>query len=268
MIFCADHLPSLNGDYAKEDKENMQDVMIDIETLSTEMNALIVSIAAVKFNVYDKSVKGDSINLLVDVSSYLTCTKEKIEPTDADCPYFISSSTITWWLQQPSYEGVFLAQPRLPLRDALLQLTAFCSGISRYWCQGMNFDPIVLENSYKQESLTPPWKFYEWRDSRTAVNLFPKHYFPLKPVNAHDALADCHYQIENLYIVYERLMYKPPAGFVPEGKDWICTCCGSLNFKKRAVCFKCQKPQPLTLPTRSGSFSNKLNNHDTWTSAR
>ena len=230
----------------------MADVMIDVETLSTEYNALLVSIAAVKFNVYDKEIPRESLNLLIDISSYLTCTKENIEFTNAECPYTVSSSTITWWLQQPSYEGVFLAQPRMSLRQALVQLTAFCAGSGRYWCQGMNFDPIVLEHAYKQEGLNPPWKFYEWRDSRTAVNLLPKHYFPSKPVNAHDALADCNYQIENLYIVYERLLYRPPPTFIMEPRDWICACCGSLNFKKRTVCYKCQKP-PTQLPS-AGSF--------------
>ena len=55
------------------------DIMIDIETVSTKTNALIVSIAAVTFNVYKHHQPIRQLELLVDVSEYIDKKLNKIE---------------------------------------------------------------------------------------------------------------------------------------------------------------------------------------------
>ena len=175
------------------------DVMIDIETLSTNYDAALLSIAAVKFNPFDKTeALYEEFQLFVDIE----------DCKDKGCT--ISEDTMTWWQTQPEEVRKinFESQPRLSLTEALSQLSSFCRGVKRYWCQGMNFDPIVLENAYKIVGLKPEWKFWEWRDSRTISRLIHFTNIPKKPKNAHDAIEDCKYQIQVVQTVFDKLNIK------------------------------------------------------------
>jgi len=173
------------------------DIMIDIETASTQNNAVILSIGIVAFNVYDPTVKREELEILIDKK-------------DGDnLGLHTCENTMKWWEQQKkeAIDKAFNEEPRFTTKEGLTQLLSFCKSFpkcKRYWCQGINFDPIVLENAFKCTSVEVPWKFYQLRDSRTIKDLL-SYVSIKKPESAHSAIADCNYQIDILHYVYKRL---------------------------------------------------------------
>lgn len=163
------------------------DIMIDIESLATQPDAVILSIAAVKFDPFDDyQEKGvdfqdlPTLNLLVDVDS---------QPNRV-----VSDSTLSWWGQQDPavQERVFNTNGRLSFEQALGQLHKFIwnSG-GRVWAQGTHFDISILEHAYRSLDQPYPWQYWQARDSRTLLDLVKVDL----PNATHDAVADCHRQI-------------------------------------------------------------------------
>lgn len=169
------------------------DCMVDIETVGTAHNAAILSIAAVRFDSLSRSDSIKTLEILIDVDSCFNAGLSWDE------------GTIKWWSQQ-SKEIQFKAfeqQPRISLTEALDQLSHFVSGSSRLWCQGMNFDPVILESAYIATDKFLPWKYWQWRDSRTLMSMFRN--LPKKDSNAHDALYDAVWQAKIVQDCIKRL---------------------------------------------------------------
>jgi len=174
----------------KKIKTGFTDVMIDLETCSTETNALICTIGIVKFNLFDPNVIPQSTTILVD----------KADAENAGL--HISESTMSWWERQPEeakYEA-FNKTPRLSLRSALDDCNAFCKGMERYWCQGTNFDVVVLEQAMKTVNVKPVWKFWQWRDCRTVSKMVQS--LPKREGTHHSAEQDALYQVACLRHVF------------------------------------------------------------------
>jgi hypothetical protein len=235
------------------------DVMIDIETTSTKNNACILSIGVVAFNLFSTLDENNinSLELLIDKKS---CD---------DIHLHTCENTMKWWsIQKPEVrKRAFEDGPRLTIKDALVQLSEFCKKIKckRYWSQGINFDYIVLENAYTQLNLSPVWKFWQLRDSRTIQHMLTD--IPSKPEDAHDAISDCKHQIKVIQYVYNKLMPEQMSNsnntttFTSTNTslsssssyssiynfrkgDWKCSVCNASNFSTRLNCFKCDSFEP------------------------
>ena len=164
------------------------DTMIDIETIATDPDAVIVSIAAVKFDPFDdyrqKGVTvGDlpGFNMLIDIDS---------QPDRK-----ISDSTLSWWSQQDPVvqESIFgESHPRHTLTEGLEALHKFVwnSG-GRVWAQGTHFDIAILEHAYRSINRAYPWQYWAVRDSRTLLDMVAVNL----PAATHDAMEDCFRQI-------------------------------------------------------------------------
>ena len=130
-------------------------ICIDLETLSTRSNAVIVTIAAVKFNFLGDTVEKFCIN---------------VNPREGKLlGLHISKETLDWWrLQRPEATKAWMTS-QVGLGDALDQLDAFCgpSKHTMYYSQGINFDFPILESSYEVLERQSPWKFWNLRDTRT-----------------------------------------------------------------------------------------------------
>ena len=217
------------------------DCMIDIETLSTDYHALIVSIAAVRFESYNETFVPQSLILNIDISENVRINSETLDfQTIVESRNFkISPDTLKWWSTQHKdvFSNTFLSTPRYPLAEALDKLTTFCQGVQRFWSQGINFDPIVLEHAYQTVGLNPPWKYFEWMDSRSISRLVS--FLPTRPQHAHDALVDCNYQISVVHHVYKKLNIKP------DGNVWNCEICKYFNLKTKDFCSNCETEKPL-----------------------
>ena len=171
----------------KKIKYTFTDVMIDIETCSTDNNAQILSIGIVKFNLFSEENNTETYTIYIDQSS---CKD-----------YHIDENTMKWWEKQPKsvYDDAFTQGPRVSMKEACEKLNEYCRFSTRYWCQGMNFDCVILTNAFKKEEVTPVWKYWQWRDSRTVQNMCKQN----KVKNNHTALSDAINQVETVKFVFK-----------------------------------------------------------------
>ena len=114
--------------------------MIDIETLSTDPSALVVSIGAVRFG-----------NRLGE-EFYKPCFfQQKDRKMDI--------STIRWWMQQEEAGRNVFKEEAVSLREALIELRDFIDREDRIWANGAIFDIGILQNALTQYKQKLPWKY-------------------------------------------------------------------------------------------------------------
>ena len=170
------------------------DVMLDLETLSTRPESVIVTIGAVKFDPWGEDVDTDNgLYYRVNVDEQLALDRHVLE------------STIEWWGTQPEdvREEALGEGNRVSLDDMTRGLNKLLVGVENIWCQGPAFDIVILENLYRQLSKPTPWQFWQIRDSRT---LFGTHGDPREKDRkaAHNALMDCYYQAIGVQHIYKQ----------------------------------------------------------------
>jgi hypothetical protein len=175
------------------------DVMLDLETLSTRPNAVILSLGAVKFDPYSTRIDVDEgINVRIDVDEQTELGRH------------VQQETIDWWATQPKevQEEAFGESQRISLAELIKRLNKFLVGADNIWCQGPVFDIAILEDLYRQLGIPTPWQFWQIRDSRT---LFGVHGDPRdrNREGAHNALVDCCYQAIGVQEIYQQQGVKP-----------------------------------------------------------
>lgn len=175
----------------------MKHVMVDIETLGTNYDAVILSIGAVKFGPKEGIIDKEktfyrNISLISTMDIGLT----------------VSADTIRWWFDQSSDAREKLKDPEtVPIKDALESFTAWFSGSNYLWANGTTFDPVILQTAYNRCDLHSPWHYTCVRDMRTIIALAKDLRDYKKPKNEgvkHNALADALWQAECLIDVYQQ----------------------------------------------------------------
>ncbi len=165
----------------------MSHIMLDIETLSTTSNSLVLSIGAVPFDL--KSVyKPHGVHLTLNWQEQLDLGRE------------VSESTLRWWLNgSEKARKAVLSGTGSKLKPALTKLSAMIekhldrdSGI---WGKGPDFDVVIVNSLFKAAKMPTPWSFWQSRDVRTALMCSeangvskPKGHVP------HNALSDAIFQ--------------------------------------------------------------------------
>jgi len=157
----------------------MTDLMLDLETMSSGSEAVIIQIGACYFDRYTGEI-GSSFLVNVDFVS------EKIGEFDG--------STICWWLNQAK-EGNLLTFLNNPVKccEALRQFKAFVKDAKQIWSHA-TFDFVIIQEALKRFKIKPlPYRAA--RDIRTLVDLagLPKQD---TSVTTHDALEDCIFQVK------------------------------------------------------------------------
>lgn len=179
----------------------MKNVMLDIETLGTKTNSVILSIGACYFNPSTSEI-GDTLSVHIDVNS---CIRNGLE---------MDASTVMWWLGQDKD-----AQSKITggqsnskdIKDALVMTSEFIDSYSQVWGNGSTFDNTIVKNAYDKCSMDVPWKFWNDRDVRSIVELGyqigfnPKLDMPFEGVR-HDALDDAIHQAKYVSAIWQRLM--------------------------------------------------------------
>lgn len=170
----------------------MRDIMIDLETLATTADAVIVSIGAVKFDA--KKIDDNAFYTPISLESNLVMKRR------------ISESTLSWWMQQADAARKVFSEPNETLESALDQLTSWIGrGEYRIWSNGASFDIPILEHAYAQFGVEPPWKFWNSRCYRTVKSLpMVKSIKAPTAAVAHNALADAAVQAEHLQLIWEQ----------------------------------------------------------------
>ena len=175
--------------------------MIDLETLSTKPNAVILSIGAVEFDIETGDI-GESFFININVQD---CLNHGLE---------VEGSTIVWWLEQSDDARSKITNSHAAmLEDALDSFTAFFKNNYQVWGNSARFDLGILHNAYDKVGKRTPWNFRKERCVRTLVSMAPEvkanHFFTGVP---HDPIDDCKNQIKYCVATWNKLTYKPHGG--------------------------------------------------------
>ncbi len=176
------------------------DVMLDLETLSTRPESVILTIGAVKFDPWSDDVDAEhGLYYRVNVDEQLALGRH------------VQEETVQWWGRQPAevFEEAMGEHDRVSVETMCADLNRFLVGVNSIWCQGPAFDIVILENLYRQLVKPTPWQFWQIRDSRT---LFGVHGDPRDKERkaAHNALMDCYYQAIGVQEVYKHAKIPNP----------------------------------------------------------
>lgn len=173
--------------------------MLDIETLSTRPNAVILSLGAVRFDPFSERIDiAKGLDVKVDVDEQTAIGRH------------IQEETLNWWAtQSPEIQEAALSeQGRIGLKEFTKQLNKMMVGVDQIWCQGPAFDMVIIEDLYRQLNKPTPWQFWQVRDSRTLFGVFgdPRE---KNRAEAHNALIDCVYQAVGVQEIYKNQNVKP-----------------------------------------------------------
>lgn len=184
--------------------EKYGNVMIDIETLSTHTNAVVIEVAAVEFNKVTGEI-GEVFHQRVKNDYWFLLRNRHIDP-----------SILKWWMQQSEEARKNLIEEKETDNDIITILELLNAFIIRcdnpcyekdvdertvtVWGNGSTFDISILQNLYEDVNILPiPWKFWAVNDVRTIVSLNPKVKENCKfEGTKHCAVDDCKHQIKYL----------------------------------------------------------------------
>ena len=177
-------------------------LMIDIETLDTEVSAAIVSVAAMTFDPRGEGIDDEqTFSLTIDQRSNEAHGRS------------VSQGTLNWWAaQSPEAWDATFGGPHVELSSALRQFTRWINKLSptctRVWAKDPDFDVNILRHACVGLNLIWPFKFWEGRSCRTAIELaYPEGSFPHIATDgpAHDAIVDVKKQIIEIQHAYHVL---------------------------------------------------------------
>jgi hypothetical protein len=173
------------------------DVMLDLETLGTRPECVILTLGAVKFDPFTMNDPGPGLYIRPDVDEQIAKGRE------------VQDDTMLWWLDQTEdvREEALGTEGRISVEEMYKQLNRFLVGVNTIWCQGPVFDIAILENLYRQYGWPTPWQFWQIADSRTAFKMHGDPRVKGK-VGLHNALEDCVSQATAIQQVYHNLGLK------------------------------------------------------------
>ncbi len=170
----------------------LPDIMVDIETLDTTPNAVILSIGAVFFDELTGEL-GDEFYINVDPSSQ----RWRV----------VNSDTVLWWDGQgKAAQDKLTEEPVVPLRNALVMLKEFMGSKAKLWSNGPTFDEMILRSAFDQCNGTFPIGYYNSRCCRTNFALAAR--LGIKktaPTVKHDALSDAIAQAKTVMAVSAKI---------------------------------------------------------------
>jgi hypothetical protein len=158
--------------------------MIDLETLGTSTDAVVLTIGGVKFDPNTMSPTYDEFYYRIEVDEQLN-NGRSVDP-----------DTLDWWAKQdPTVMEEALGDGnRTPVDTVLDALRKWMAGVDCLWAHGVAFDVVLMETLYKDYDKPHPWPFWKVKDSRTLFGILPKDPRKTKTFEAHNALEDAKIQ--------------------------------------------------------------------------
>lgn len=166
--------------------------MVDLETLATSPDAVILTIGAVTFDPASNKIF-DKLYYRVDVES---CDRLGMTVND---------DTVEWWSKQAAdvQTEAFAEDNRVPIEEVIEKFHKFAWNCDAFWSHGATFDLVILDCYYRKLNKVPPWNFWQIRDTRT---LFDLGYDPEMPKEGlHNALEDASRQAIGVQTIYRKL---------------------------------------------------------------
>lgn len=162
-------------------------IMVDIETLGKHAGCIILSLGAVAFDPKDPNKAGETFYANID-------------PFDMQqYGFHTDPDTVEWWKGQSEEAKASLLVDRKPAVVVLKDFIQWFHSVrgEQIWSQGASFDIPIIDCALKIYGLTPPWKYWNVRDTRTAYDIFNFDPRSVKRVGTyHNALDDCQYQVQ------------------------------------------------------------------------
>ena len=167
-------------------------LMVDLETLATSPDAVILTLGAVTFDPASNKIF-DKLYYRVDVES---CDRLGMTVND---------DTVEWWSKQAAdvQTEAFAEDNRVPIEEVIEKFHKFAWNCDAFWSHGATFDLVILDCYYRKLNKVPPWNFWQIRDTRT---LFDLGYDPEMPKEGlHNALEDASRQAMGVQTIYRKL---------------------------------------------------------------
>ena len=170
-------------------------IMIDLETLGTVADAVILSIGAVKFDLDSDSIDNEGFYASVSVDSNMEFKRR------------IQEDTLIWWLKQSHDAQQVFHEAKQSLPSALEELSDWIGDMNfNVWSNGADFDLPMLSHAYTQIGMETPWKFWNSNCFRTYKKL-PGAKAAVLPNSGvkHNALDDAVTQVRSLQAIQRAL---------------------------------------------------------------
>ena len=166
----------------------MKHIMLDLETLGTTADAVILSIGAVCFDLDSTAIDDNGFYASLTVESNLAAGRR------------ISEDTLKWWMKQPPAAQTVFHEQKDTLTDGLQHLVDWFGGDMDYyvWSNGADFDLPMLAHALTSVGLPIPWKFWNSRCFRTYKSLpgVKALTLPSMAGTKHNALVDAYHQAQ------------------------------------------------------------------------
>jgi len=168
-------------------------LMFDLETMAVTPRATVLTLGAVIFNPFSTEIYNE-LYFRIDIDDQDKLGRD------------VDPNTLDWWAKQDAavMEEAFSPDNRVPLEDAVQQFHKFAWGCNKVWSHGSVFDIIMMEDIYRQLNRTPPWNFYDCRDTRTLFDLADPE-MEKSSTQQHNALFDAIRQAKGVQNVYRKL---------------------------------------------------------------
>lgn len=167
-------------------------VMLDLETLGTGNDAVILSIGAVKFTADEIT---DRFHVAIDPVS---CEQLGLK---------IDAATVLWWLGDDRAEArkSLAEHQKIDLPSALIGFTNWFNGAAAIWGNGSTFDNVILRSAYKACHYDYPVRFWADLCYRSVKNLVPEVELGTRVGIHHNAVDDAETQARHLQAIIAHL---------------------------------------------------------------
>lgn len=168
--------------------------MIDLETLGTTPQSVILTIGGIKFDPFRLNKEPHS-------EFYVKLEIENQESRGR----VINEDTLNWWSKQDDdiIHEAFVDSNRESVESMLSSLKKWFVGCDKVWAQGICFDISMLEDICRQYGYPIPWQFYQVEDARTIINRMPVDPRKSMKFAAHNALDDSRAQAKSLQLAFD-----------------------------------------------------------------
>lgn len=171
------------------------DVMIDLETLGTDTDSVILSIGLCKFSLDDLLIHENSLELFPSVESQIGHGR------------FMDFNTIQWWMKQnkEAQERTFQSG-RVSVENALHSIAGYIKDDANtehvVWGNGSSFDISMLEHLFKMYNIKVPWRYSNVNDFRTfrrfVADNRKSEAASIEHSAVHDAVAQARFVIQEM----------------------------------------------------------------------
>lgn len=160
----------------------MAEIMMDIETLGTNHDCVVIQVSMVKFK-WDKTIT-DELTVNLNIQEQLEAKRT------------VDASTMDWWKDQnPEIFKQCTTNP-LPVHEALKRIQNFIDFDDNIWSHA-TFDVPIIISLFKSFKTKFKWKYKNARDIRTLIAISEINLNDYDwSAKTHNSLDDSKFQVE------------------------------------------------------------------------